>query len=60
MVDGFTAEKTTFSGKRGYMVRQYRGGVVILSQFVELSAYADFCDWIGTRPEITGESEVKA
>lgn len=59
MVNGFTAEETTFCGNSGYTVKQYHDGAVVLSQFVESSAYDDFCAWIGTQPIIL-EGDEKA
>lgn len=53
--NGFTAEKTNFCGKPGYMVSQYHNGKEVVKQFIPETSYKAFCKAINTEPVIITE-----
>ena len=47
MKNGFTAEKCSFQGVKGYTVKQWLNGSCICSQFISEDAFHSFCDAAG-------------
>lgn len=52
MKNGFTAKKTVFNDRDGFMVTQWIDGENMIEQFVRDDEYDEFCEFIGTIPEM--------
>jgi len=52
MKNGFTAKKTVFNDRDGFMVTQWIDGESMIEQFVRYDEYDECCEFIGTIPEM--------
>lgn len=57
MSDKFTAKECNFQGDPGYILSQIRNGETIITQFIQKSAFQDFCRMTGINPEMIDSGE---